>query len=294
VSTEAQFCYVPNTIHIGALEFKKQFYINAAIAFFGFEASMTVDIDPDKGIAVDGKMSKLVIGHPNIFSLSAARGDGGPEISISTYQNDKHEVEKFRQPHFYVNGQLTMLGMHYEAYVNMTESGGEFDIKVSLLGLVNGGLAGVIKNFDQMDVTGTLSVGIGDIDLGKLGTFSIDTGAAASMRIFVTPNSMGVSFGVAFKLAGEEFNLGTLTLNVQTGDLSKLPEVIWEAIKNFLEKLFTDPEEWAKMAKSAINWTHDQITGVLKDQFGLSPDAAEVILAVVFPVCAMTTALVNI
>jgi hypothetical protein len=293
VSTEAQFYFAPQTTNIGSLEYKKNFYVNATIVLFGFEARIQVDIDPDRGIYVRGKMSKLVIGHENLFSIMNVEKTDGPVVSVSTYQDDNREA-MFRQPHFFVNGKLTMLGSSYQADVKMTTSGGEFDIQVSLLlGTIKGSLKGKIKDFNDMSIGGTLKVGIDDIDLKEFGTFPIKTGASASMNIYVTPQSMGISFGVVFELAGITLDAGTLKLNATTDNLSQLPGVILAAIKKVLEDKFIDPKEWAKFAKNAINWTHDQIQNGLKELFKLDDGDAEIVMAIVFPICAVTNALVN-
>jgi hypothetical protein len=113
------------------------------------------------------------------------------------------------------------------------------------------------------------------------------------MNIYVTPQSMGISFGVVFELAGITLDAGTLKLNATTDNLSQLPGVILAAIKKVLEDKFIDPKEWAKFAKNAINWTHDQIQNGLKELFKLDDGDAEIVMAIVFPICAVTNALVN-
>ena len=293
VSIEAQFYCAPQSTYIGSILFQQGFYVNAAIDIFGFQASATIDISANKGISIDAQMDPIVIGDKRLFSLTAAQGDGGPQISVSTFINPTEQQPEFQAPHFYINGQIEILGSTKSAFVNITKNGGSFDLKGDLVpSLVKGKLTGLINGLTDMTIGGSLNVGIDDIDLGALGKFPIETGADCTVDFFVKATGIGTSLSASFELASERMDLGTINLDVTTQTLKDLPSILFNAIKDFLENLFKDPKEWAKYAVDALGWAKDKVEGVLTTVFpGLSKDAADAILNVVSPVCAMTTAL---
>ena len=293
VEVNAQFYCAPQATSIGELRFRSGFYLNGRINFFGLYAQATIDISPNKGIAVDAQMSKIVLGNENLFSIKAAEGDGGPIISIATFSQPTQEVEDFRKPHFYVNGMVEILGMSRSVFINISTSGAQFDLKGDLLpgGIVTGELEGTFNSLTNANVEGDVKVGIDDVDLGALGTFKIETGATGALDIFIKGSDIGASIAAGFELAGSTFSLPKLTIDVDTGDLAHLPKMIWDAIVDFLKDLFTDAKEWAKMAKKALDWTEDKISGVLSDTFGLDKDEIKEILNIVSNLCPVTAAL---
>lgn len=292
VSTEAQFYCAPQTTSIGSslTPFKQGFYINGAIEFLGFEASMTVDIDTSKGISVDAQMDPIIIGNKSLFSITAAEGNGGPLVSISTYTNPAQKIEKFIPPHFYVNGAIEILGFSKHAYVSISSSGASFDIGGDIFPLVSGDLNGTFKSITDLKVDGELNVGIKAIDLGPLGTFNIDTGAEADADFYVNSSDIGADLGVKFMLAGDSLNVGTISLDVKTQTIEDLPSILFKAIKDFLIDLFKDPKKWAEYAKKALGWAIDKIKDVLSKTFHLAEEVINGIVDGLSKVCAMTEA----
>ncbi|WP_346882200.1 hypothetical protein [uncultured Algibacter sp.] len=292
VSTEAQFYCAPQATNIGSIPFSQGFYINGAIEFLGFNASMTVDIDTNKGISVDAQMDPIVIGDKALFSITAANNNGGPKVSLSTYNNPAQPIKEFIPPHFYINGAIKILGISKHAFVSITTSGASFDIGGDIFPvLVKGDLNGTFNGITDLKVGGQLNVGIGDIDLGPLGTFKIETGAETDTDIYVNSSDIGADFEVKFSLAGESLSLGKIQLDIKTQTIEDLPKVLFNAVKAFLIDLFTDPKKWAEYAKKALDWTADKIEGVLKDTFKLGEEAIKGIVAGLSSVCAMTQAL---
>jgi hypothetical protein len=121
VSLEAQLYVAPQATQIGTINFPQDFYINGKIEFLFFNLETTINIDPNQGIAIDAQMDKIVIGHEHLFSLKALEGDGGPNLSVATYTQPDQKVEELKSPHFYINGQLEMLGISRGAFVSLTK-----------------------------------------------------------------------------------------------------------------------------------------------------------------------------
>jgi len=226
--------------------------------------------------------------------VGAAEGAGGPHVSISTFTQPS-APEKFQKPHFFVNGKMTMLGSSQSIFVDINESGAKFEVTASSLGgAFKGKLAGSFTA-EKLSVTGNINIGIGSIDLGKLGTWNINAGvyAAANMYADLQKGDIGAEFTAGFELAGTRHSLGVISLDVNVGKLADLPAKCWNAVKEFLIKLFTDPKYWAQMAAKVLGWVEDRIRGVLENVFGLSSKEAQAIITVISAFCPIVTA-VNI
>lgn len=296
VSKEAQLYFVPNPsgTNIGKFYYKSGFMISGEINFLFIKLDVDVLCVTDKGLKIDAELEKIVIGAEKLFSITAAQGGGGPKLSVCSFDQPNDPVPQFRKPHLYVNGQLTFLGINRSVFASLSLDGASFSISGTLVPLISTGtLEGRFDSLTNMDVAGDINVKIGQVDLGKLGSFSINTGVSGRLSAFVKGASIGAGLAASFTLAGTNYSLGNLTLDINTTDLTNLASFLLGKVADFLKDLFTDPKKWAQVVKDALNWAEDKITGVLESVFGLSPEAAKVILTALFPVCAATSALLS-
>jgi hypothetical protein len=296
VTTEAQFYCAPQATNIGTIAFPQGFYINGAIEFLGITASMTLDIDTSRGISLDAAIDKpIIIGDKKLFSITDTKGNTGPVVSLSTYNDPAKSKPEFRPPHFYIDGQITILGMDKSVLVSVSSSGASFDIHGTIVPMVQGTLTGKFNGLTDLKIGGDINVGVKDIDLGSLGTFKIGTGADCGADIYVKGSDIGADLTASFELAGNSLSLGTIKLDVATQTLADLPVVLFNAIKDFLIDLFKDPKKWADYAVKALGWAQDKVESVLTSVFpGLTKDQAAAILTALFPVCAVTQALTSL
>lgn len=296
VSKEAQLYFVPSPsgVNIGTFFYPQGMKISGRIQFLLFKVDVDIEIELNKGIKVDAQMDRISFISDNLFSITAAEGSGGPQVSISTFTQPS-APEKFQKPHFFVNGKVTILGAGNSVFVDINESGANFEVSGSSLGgFFKGTLSG---NFtaEKLGIVGEINIGIGSIDLGKLGTWNINTGIYANANIYadLENGSFGALFAAGFQLGGDTHSIGEISLDVNVGKLSDLPAKVFEAVKDFLVKLFTDPKYWAQMAAKVLGWVEDQIRGILENVFGLSSKDAQAILSVISAFCPIITA-VNI
>jgi hypothetical protein len=182
-----QFYFAPQQTSIGTIVFPQGYYLNAAISFAGFDAEATVDISQNKGISVDAQMDKITILDEKVFSIAALGGGGGPKISLSTFSRPEHQEPKFRAPHFYINGSLTMLGVKQGVFASVTTQGIDFELVGNLA-------PGVHFDLDArfgkagLGATGKVKVGVGTIDLGALGKAKINTDLEVEVDIDIDTN----------------------------------------------------------------------------------------------------------
>jgi hypothetical protein len=293
VSKEAQFYFVPAPagVSIGTFYYPQGMKISGCLQILFFKLDTDIEIVLNKGIRVDAQMDKISLLNDNFFSIAAAEGPGGPQVSIATF-TQPNAPEKFQKPHFFINGKITILGAGQGIYVNINESGANFQVTGSSLGGIFSGTLSGTFTAEMLSVTGNINVGIGSIDLGPLGTWNINTGVYAASNIYadLQKGDFGATFTAGFQLAGNQYSLGDISLDVNVGKLADLAGKCFDAVKDFLIKLFTDPKAWAEMAAKVLGWVEDKIKGVLENAFGLSPKDAEAILAVISAFCPIITA----
>ncbi|MGJ4747998.1 hypothetical protein ACQV5M_16690 [Leptospira sp. SA-E8] len=292
VSIQAQFYCAPQNTFIGNIQFPAGFFVNGAIEFFGFEASVTATLNPNQGIAVDAQMDKLVIGGEKIFSISAAQGEGGPKISISTFSQPEQKDEMFRSPHFYVNGAVYLLGLKRTMYVKVTKSGLLFDIESDLLPGISFDLHGSIGGQSALDVGGDINVGLGSIDLGVLGEVSIDTGVNAELDLNVG-SQISARIGAGFEFLGSSHTIASFDLDTSSEPLLKLADILKDKVEDILKSIFTDPTKWLDgISKGLIDGVLDP-EKVLTGHFNLALDQAKNMMQIaglLVKACPITTA----
>jgi hypothetical protein len=277
--------------------FDQGFYINGAISAFGFNASATIDIDPNKGIAVEGQMDKIVIVTETLFSIRAAEGAGGPRVSVATFTQPNQTDEQLRPPHIYINGLVQILGLSRAVYVRLTTKGFEFDLNGWLIPLVYLDAHGSIGGPSYLKVGGAVQVGIDTINLGPLGKISLDSYAQGALDIQVAESGASASVEAHFRFAGQGFDLPKQELDITTEALKELPETLYKAIKDFLWQLLQDAAKWAEyVAKGLIKGVEDSVK-VLQEYFHKSLeearkvwDEAVRIAAIATQICSVTTA----
>ncbi len=211
-----QFYFAPQKTFIGTIAYPQGYYLNAAVSFAGFDASATIDISQSKGFSVDAQMDKIVILDEKLFSISALQGGGGPKISVSTFAQPDNPVAQFRQPHFYINGALTMLGVKQGLYATVSSAGIDFELKGSL---VPGVKFDLDARFGKSGIgaSGSVKVGVGTIDLGALGKAKINTDLEVSVDIDIDNEARDVTItpGPSYPVDTKVLENGILSLVFQ-------------------------------------------------------------------------------
>lgn len=182
VQIAPQFYFAPQATAIGTINFSQGYYLNAAISFAGFDAEARIEIANNRGFSIDAAMDAIVIANEKLFAITAMKGDGGPQISISTMNQPDHPVEEFRKPHVYINGALSIFGLKQGIFANVTAEGVDFELVGNLLPGVH---FDVDARFGKsgFGASGKLKIGIGTIDLGTLGKVKINTQLEVDIEI---------------------------------------------------------------------------------------------------------------
>ena len=117
----------PTTVYIGELKYDPGFAIQGFMRFLDWTGLIDLRLDYEKGIKIYGKFDPIVI--PGIFSLKGAGGTPNPLIDISLYEGET--------PHFYVSGDLEILGIRAVIDISIDEYGFRFMIAGKIFNLLD-------------------------------------------------------------------------------------------------------------------------------------------------------------
>ncbi len=253
VTIAPQLYFAPQATAIGTARFPQGYYINAALVFLGFELATTIEISVNKGIAVDAGMDPIHFGNSELFHIGATEGKGGPRLSLATFSRPKHPEPLLRQPHAYVDGELTLLGVTQAIHASVTTSGIEC--------ILEGPLAPACK-FDVdarfgkagFAAAGQIDVDIGSIDLGALGKVKLDSCACCQVDIDIDGKGMSVRVEADFEVAGEDFEVAEFELPLGPKALADLANTMGKKIEAVLRDVYKDSTRWLySMEKGAIS-----------------------------------------
>jgi hypothetical protein len=293
VAKEAQFYFVPDPAgsQIGTFFYPAGMMVAGRLRFLFIDLDVDVEIAVTRGVKVEAFLAPIQLVSPSFFSITAATGASGARVSICTYAQPAAPAGE-RAPHFLIDGQLTVLGLHRSLYASVDAHGLAVALSGDLIpAVMTGSLGGTFTGSTGLDLTGQLTVGIGAVDLGPLGTYHVDTGVTAGAHVFANATAVGAAFTCGFELGGHTFDLGTLCLDVSTEVLADLAGKLLRAVEDALRKAFTDaPKLFADLARTLLNWADNAISAVLTGVLGVPAGDVAAILGALPAVCSATTA----
>jgi hypothetical protein len=294
VTLDPQFYLVPQTSTIGALKFDQGILLKTALKLLFLTAHASVVVKPSQGITVDGSTNRIVILTENLFSLQSADGTGGPRVSAATFSQPNQSDPALRDPHFLLDGSLTIMGVKQRTYVTLSQHGFAFQFSGAPNPLLSYTLSGHFNSFTDLGVAGGVSIGIGDVDLGPLGHVNIGTGVQGAFSLSVSGSTAEAKVAGKLAFAGASLELPDISLDVNTGSLLHLPEeAAKEVIAALKAFLLGDAERWAKLVGEGIVTGVKDVAAVLESTFGMAADKAKELAETVYETakgCAMKTA----
>ena len=275
VSIQTQFYCAPQATTLGKLQYDPGFYLTGDLHVFGFNGAATVRIEGDKGIAVDARMDRLVIGNETLFSVTAALGDGGPIISAATFDQPEQADPNFRPPHFYINGNLEILGISSSTYISLTPNGFEFESKECISSHISIDIKGHFNGLANMGIDGHITVNIDKINLGPLGVIDLGAHIEGDLNIAVNGTKISAAFDADFEFAGKKFDM-PLALDVEAASLLNLPKLAQDEISKLLnDHLLKDAEEWANHVAQGLIEGVENTKAVLASTFKATEEEAQ-------------------
>lgn len=110
---------VPMPCRIGELQYPQGIRIKGRMFLPGFRAEADIQLDPERGIKVFGAMTPIEIA--GVFKIDGARGEPGPSLNIQLQRGEPFVV--------LVQGFAQVLGIEGEVFVNINQSGFEFELE---------------------------------------------------------------------------------------------------------------------------------------------------------------------
>ena len=274
VRVAPQFYFAPQPTFIGTLQFPQSYYLNAALSVAGFEASATVDISQNKGFRVDTRMDRIVFVDERLFAFSDNGGKAGPRLSISTFTQPNHELPEFRPPHFYLSGDLTLLGLRRALHASVTRDGVEFELRGPLVPGVYFELEACLGK-SGLEAGGSARVGLGTLDLGALGKAKLDFQLEADVDLSIDASRVELWLEADFEFAGQGFQIPRFKLDAAPDTFTKLPEVLTRKAETALRDAFKDSARWVDaLGKGALEEVKDA-EKVLRGVYGKSEKEAK-------------------
>jgi hypothetical protein len=295
VSLQPQLYCVPERTELGDTVYEAGFFLNGRLKYFFLGVETQITVKPSKGISVYTAIDPIRIefGGVTFFALTSSKNSStGPLLSIATYSRPTLEDARFREPHFYIDGYLSMLGMEQQFYGKASSSGLEFNLESELALGVHAKLSGKINDSAGLDVSGSFSLGVKELDLGPLGKVTIDTGVSGSFMIVVNAARIAASLGGEFRFFGHGFDF-SLGFDIRTGTILGMLESAWDAVLKALKDFFLDAARWAEAVAKGIVKGVEDVVAVLKDVYKMTEDAAKAVFdnaKSIATACAMETA----
>ncbi|WP_322779087.1 hypothetical protein [Frankia sp. Cas4] len=180
VSLDVQIYIAPEPTMIGQLVFPQGFRLAANLAAFGFGGSVDVDVDPNAGIALDATIKPISV--DPIFALTGSGGEGGPRLSLATYDAPTAAV---RGPHCLVSGAVTMLGFTRDVDLRISRDGFTLSLSASLFGTFDANVTAScpLRNFAAADLSVEATMHNDFLDLVRTrGSAAIQSAAGDATR----------------------------------------------------------------------------------------------------------------
>ena len=254
---EAQVVCVPQTTQIGSLPpVTPRFQLSGELDVFGMTGIVDIDVVESQGLSIEAYLSPVHILNDQLLSITDATDKTkGPYLSLCTYQKDGNA------PHADATAEVSLLGLAQSLNIQISESGAAFQISSSAV--VYQYSISVTLNGNGFNASGSAQVGFDrSLDLGPLGSVSIDTTIGGAVNVSVTGTQAQAGFSGSFTFQGHGFSTGQVTLSVTGASLANLADELVsaavDAVKQFLLANL-DPTQW-------LNWVKQNIIpGVQQD-----------------------------
>jgi hypothetical protein len=231
VSLSPQFYCAPQATAIGAIQYPQGFFIATALDIFGWHASVTVTIQTSSGIAVDASMDPILIADGKVLALTGYQSQGGPLLSLATFEQPTQVKPEWIPAHFFASGKLNFLGLNLaEFYVNATKQGLVFDISGTLLPFVTFDVHGHFLGADNFGAGGSIIIGFVNetLDLGlSSGPITLNTNAQAMLDVAYDGQTITARLSFSFTFQGQVLEVAEFDLDVEIGPLNN----IWELVR---------------------------------------------------------------
>lgn len=273
-----QLYVAPQTTFIGGIQFGQGYHMEGALDFLLLKARMRVQITVTKGILADVTVDPITILDEGFFSVKAAVGDGGPVLSVASFEQPQQKDPMLRRPHALVNGRVRLLGQDLSAtYLTVNPTGFAFVIGGQVNKLLQVDLQGKIDGLSTLSVNGGMVVGLDEVlDLGELGKLAVQTNVKGNLAVSYMGGVAAATVKGSFAFAGVHGEIPTLTLNVKGAALAQIGETLWVQVSSILQKALASSDQWLTWVGQKVitgaGQTAEAVGKVLSEAYHLTGD----------------------
>lgn len=275
VAYNPQFYFAPQRTSIGALRYEQGLFLSTGVELFTVKGEALVSIDTSRGVVVEGSVDKIVILNENLFALESTDKTTGPKISAATFSRAEITDPALSKPHFLLDGSLTFLGTRRDTHVYASMSGFDIEISGSIASVITYDLKGHCGGLTDLSIQGSVGFGIGKLDLGPLGSVSLDTDISGSIHVGVSGSTVSAGIAGTFKVLGQGMDLPEIGFDASVTSLADLPakaaSEIFDLVKEFL---LGDAKRWAEFVAKGLVTGVEDVAKVLEDAFNKTADEA--------------------
>lgn len=256
VTKEAQVKFVPQTTQIGNLPPVQMGYaLSGELEVYGITGIVDIDIEPKTGLDVEASLSPINLLGGKLLSITDNQDSSkGPFLSLCSY------TKNGKPAHATASGKVNLLGLVGSSIdIDISPSGASFELKSSAT-VYSYDIKGAITAATKMGAGGAASVGLGTLDLGPLGSISVNTQAGGSVKISLDGTKASASFTGSFDFQSQHFGVGPVTLNIDGASLANLVATVVSAAADAVAawlKANLDPARW-------LNWVNNNIIPSVK------------------------------
>ncbi|MEO8379479.1 MAG: hypothetical protein ABI779_07425 [Acidobacteriota bacterium] len=296
VALQPQIYCAPQATTIGAFSFPQAIRVIAEVDELLIQTRLNIDISPSTGISADVSLAPITLLDPNVFSITGNGPNGGPDLSLSTFTNLAQPDQNKQQPHFFLSGDVHLLGVDATSIlVSISRDGLVFNINETA-GPTQFALNGTLSSDLALTVGGSATIGINEgfeasvagVDLGYVG---VDVSVSAGVNISVSASGATATVDGSFEFEGLTLQIPSITLDVSGPALANLADTIWNAVQSAIASVLSDASRWLDWVKNGIvsgaataaaavgnvlatayNYTADQIADATKNVLGYTID----------------------
>ncbi|HET8847058.1 MAG TPA: hypothetical protein VFN35_36690, partial [Ktedonobacteraceae bacterium] len=276
VALQPQLYVAPEPTFIGTMRFEQAFTVIARLDFLLIQTQITIQVNVKQGILVEVSLAPIILLNRDFCSITGAKGQSNPQLSLATYQQPQLSDPQLRDPHLLISGNLRLLGVDLAGmYLLINEHGLRFQFVGQVNPVLHLDLNGTFDSLSSLKASATLLVGIKNtLTLSNLGVISVETTVNGTLSVSYQTSTATATFKGSFLFQGISCVLPMLTLQTDRRALQEIADTLWPQISDALTKVLKNADQWLTWVQSGViqkaGRTAEEVGKVLMSVYQLS------------------------
>ena len=254
----------PTAASIGAIDFEEGITIKGKLNAWGWNASVSLNVDYTEGLNVEGRMDNVRLA--NVLQITGAQQDPCPMLKL--------KLSPKEIPDLLVTGNVNLLGLSQELQIKGNENGFTFYFNRSLPTILEAKLNCSFGDGGNLVAGGSILFNLNTTiptPFGNIPLPNVALDAAASLKAGPKYGFEAVISGT-FSFQGKSVTMPTLTLLVSPNDFQALFNAVVRQITTNAEAIFKSVfgtlAEWTNAVKQGVIQYSGEIATVAKNVYG--------------------------